>query len=1257
MGSVMVDSMAGSTLAAEPKKLHPFFTAPRPSQSDADPNASANTAPEATEPYVTDVAQEHNGDGNRSGDVNIDEPQNNGAKRKRRKKADDVDEDWGDTKKPRRSKKKAVAQGPSIMNHFSRVDGDVSGQSSAAEGKTISKENGNRPITSTNQGAALDEQNREAVTSGLAKPAQATEDLLGGSDNLIKKSSPEKMLQLDRKTGTIGLPPKIKDQEPYRKPKEFEVDDENDTTPAPTSEGEEEEQGKGKGKGKRRSTRIATINYGMDSASRKRIGIMIDDILDEAASPSSKHKSRTRTSRLLQKAHDPFHVTDETVLKKDTHPFFAGNAKKAPTPVSNSITKAATAETTAIKSAPSSILPRIFSSTPCSPKKSRPAVPTAPLPQFGVKSLGLKTPGARLSVWPPKDMVHVKGAYDVFIPPFVSENQPAVRKSKGHTINIAPVDTILKSFAVKLQIRETLEAVQNIDTETFLPPPPHLRIPHKYFESGVKLEQRILGEVRNAGHPALAPLRASLVKSLSAFDKYQCESLSWAQKYAPRSTVEILQNGKDAFLLQHWLQALKVQSVDTGEGKPRPVKPPRKRRKKNKFDDFIVDSDEEADGMDEVSGAEEDWSPDRRGVRKTVIRTGDTLAKDSKTPARLTNAVVISGPQGCGKTSSVYAIARELDFEVFEINPGSRRSGKDILERIGDMTRNHLVRHHHIEASSSVIDEQEVASDIKSGKQATMNAFFKSKAGPRSSNPKKQVKKEVTVLTKSAKPEQKKSALRTQKQSLILLDEVDILYEEDKQFWGTVVSLIAQSKRPFIMTCNDESLVPLQTLSLHGIFRFSAPPTELAVDRLLMIAASEGHTLRRNAVEALYEARQQDMRACLMELNYWCQIAVGDQRGGLDWFYPRWPKGCDIDEDGNVIRVVSRDTYIEGMGWLAHDVLAEGAGVGQPEEELLYQSQEFWGMNLSNWHDSLNLVSWAAQLDVEPTSRLLVLQGYEDFTDAMSIADLSSAMAFATSAEEPIDCTLPEITEKAREEYISGRELLDAPVASTFDPLATTLPITLKYLARKNLQALVDSPSSGDLHALDEASVISQIRRQATISPETAPLTRQDFSDAFDVLAASDKTLSAATTHLDLSIFDSTMRNIALDVAPYVRSIVNFERDLQMQRQKLSSLMSRGGKKRMRNTRASHAALEGGSRSTTRRDRWFSSDLNGILVMRTAGEGWADAAREGISGSATGSVGLGSTLGPKSAQSPARKVIINEGEDGDSGSSSNFQID
>lgn len=1166
MGSVIVEAMAGGTLAFEPKRLHPFFTAPRSLQQDPNVTNSAAT-PAAADPTIspdTSEAPRANSD--------AEAPEDHTRQRKRRKKAEGVDQDWEDTKKPRRGRRKANTQGASIVDLFSRINGEDQDEASAQ--LPAAGDDSKDPDIPGPAASAVEAHSTVGVTPEESKfdPDHTKND---------QENPPKKMLRLNPKTGTIGSPPK---------PKHIENAGEEEKTPTL--------------RGKRRSVRIVRVNYGTDDTSRQRIGTQIDEILNGSMASSPRRKKRT-SPRAAQPAQDTIPKKEEDTEKKETHPFFTGKSKKTAT--ASNTTESLNSEPVKLKPAPSPTRPRIFSSTPISPKKTRVSGPSKPFPQFGLKSLGLKTPGARMPAWPWKDMVHIRGD-----DPSLTRTQPDLyeplpaRKSKGNTTDISSQESILNELIAKLQISEAIDAVKNIDTGSFLPPPPELRLPQKHFESGVKLEKRISPEVKNIKHPALGRLRELLAASLSAFDKYQCESTSWAQKYAPASAVEVLQYGKEAFLLRDWLQALKVQSVHTGDSNAKSKKstPPKKKRKKNKLDDFIVDSDEEANEMDEVSDPEEeDWSPNRRGVKKTVIRAGDTVAKDAKNAPRLTNTVVISGAHGCGKTSAVYAIAKELDFEVFEINPGSRRSGKDVLEKIGDMTRNHLVQHQQVggPAAEAAIDEKEVAQDIESGKQATMNSFFQPKVAPKLAKAKRPDTKE-----ESAKPEQKKLLPKNQKQSLILLDEIDILYEEDKHFWNTVIGLIAQSKRPFILTCNDENLVPLQALNLHGIFRFSTPPTDLAVDRLLLIAACEGHALRRNAVEALFESRQKDLRACLMELHYWCQISVGDRRSGVDWYYPRWPQGVDIDDAGNVIRVVSQDTYTEGMGWLAHDALVEADEQNQ-EEELLREAWDFWQLDVGSWQDSLDFSAWTDGLDTASShqERLSLLDKLGGFTDAMSAADLCSAMAFASIHEEAIDCTLPDITAKARDDFTLGRQFLDAPVASTYDPLVISLPINLKRLARKDLYASHPCP---ELREPTEVSVTAELRQHASRSSTITSIDRDDFSLAFDPLAASEK--ATPGTYLDPSVFDSTLSCIALDVGPYVRSIVAYDNDLQKQRLKRSNLMSKGGRKRMRNTRASHAALEGGSRSNTRPERWFKADVNGVLVMHTAGEGWAEALKE-----------------------------------------------
>lgn len=1174
MGPVVVDIMSAGSLAAEPKKLHPFFTSPKtlqstPKQSDTSIGRSEEAKDQTLGAETVQAEEESSGN-------------------KRRRAAEAAEESREDNKRLKRgTTPKARQYRSSITTQFPKVDDGIDPHDAAEPSEAGPVEAATVPVESSFTVCKAGEAN---------KAAQQNQGLESAEENIV----PQKILQLNRETGTICSSPKFKNSKSSKADKSATV----------LGEGHSEMH---KRRGTKPNSMTIKIRYRSDDASKISIGTKINGILD-GTSPSEYKRRAGPTAFLKEPSRNTLPKAWEKASQDEIHPFFTGKTRisvQTPTIDASSITR--TAAKTKAKSDPPP--PRVFTSTPCSPKKIRVAAINMPLPQFGVRSLGLKTPGAKLPAWPTNGMVHVRGD-DEAVPCSIqrgSVHMPPARKSKGSTIQVDSEETVLYDLAAKLQLSGIMDAVRSLDTDNFIPPPPELRLPQKHFESGVKLERRVLREIKNPKHPALVSLRSLLPASLSALDTYQCESASWAQKYAPKSAIEVLQYGKEAFLLRDWLHALKVQAVDNGEAKPKLANPPKKKRK-NKLDSFIVDSDEEADEMDEVSDLEETWAPDRRGVKKTVVRVGDTLAKDLKTPMRLTNTVVISGPPGCGKTSAVYAVAKDLDFEVFEINPGNRRSGKDILEKIGDMTRNHLVQHH--QTDSTAIDDEEVAEDINSGKQATMNAFFKPKITPNSAKSKRLAIKTGAITAKSVP---KKPPPKAQKQSLILLDEVDILYEEDKQFWSTVIGLVAQSKRPFVMTCNDEDLIPLQTLNLHGIFRFSPPPADVAVDRLLLVTACEGHVLQRSSIEALYDARQRDLRACLMDLNYWCQFAVGDRRGAVEWFYPRWPKGTDVDEEGNVVRVISENTYVEGMGWLARGLVTEETTIGQAEEELLSEAQTFWHVDVGDWTSSLPLNEWATRLDLH-SEKLSALEHFDSFTDAMSVADLCSTLACTTPKDEPVDCTVPAITNKVKDDYILGQQLLDAPVKATFDALVVALPVGLKRLARSCLQhQLAGCSTSAILNSLGVDGVVSRIRQAAVETYTESPVTRIDFSNAFDVLAASDKS-SAVSNYLEPSVFDNTFRTIVLDVAPFVRGIVAYENELQKQRMKLSSLLSQGGTKRMRKTRASHAALEGGSRSTTRAERWFKSELNGVLVMRTAGEGWSDALKKADSAVGSNSV-------------------------------------
>ncbi|KAK4178021.1 hypothetical protein QBC36DRAFT_325780 [Triangularia setosa] len=1201
----MAETAPSAVMVASPthRPLHPFFAPNRMAPHVVENEGAESLTHAGMIEDSSSIPINTKDTKNTGGDVAVN-PESEGDRKKRRSMNSDTLE-GEEPQKQKANKRARVSGAGSIASHFIKV---VPGKPCTADApELMARHDGLSTSQPSSNLSSISTASIELSARGTAAP------------------KPKKFLLFDPKTGTIGPSP-----EPKVTP----------TVEGAVAAGEKQAP---KRRGRKARSMVVCLKYGTDLESRTRIGTGISSILTTTTSHSAVESEGLQVSA-PKKSSPKAPKAAALASSKSTHPFFLGTVKKQDIVPEDAKPSEPSSPRATTKS-------KIFGSTPFSPKKPRSApVPKASLPQFGVKNLGLKFPGAKPPAWPWQGMVHVRGNQDQpevtgSSEVWMTDDKPlplAARKSKGHSVKVAFSESALAVTAQTLNIESIVKDIRNINTDVVTTPPLELRLPRKHFESGSKLQARILPELKtfriptpgkkgaqrklfaeNADGKAQPPVQLSrlfklISSSLSAFDKSQCETANWVQKYAPTCAAEVLQPGQEAFLLKEWLQTLVVQSVDTGSKDDNKVSPRTKakqgkKKRRRRLDGFIVSSDDEDYRLDDLSGDEADWTASgARGIlRKTVIRSLN-LGKGEK----IANTLVISGPPGCGKTAMVHAVANELDFEIFEINSSTRRAGKDVLAKIGDMTRNHHVRQHQSGDSGDgdhAAGEDNTANDIKAGKQSTMASFFKPKP-PAAAKPKPSA---VMSDDTPALKDLKKSSSRSQRQSLILLEEVDVLYEEDKQFWTTVVDLITQSRRPFIMTCNDETLVPLHILRMHGIFRLSPPPRDFAIDRLILVAANEGHVLARQAVETLYDSRNCDIRAATMDLQYWCQIGVGDRRGGFDWFYPRWPKGADLDENKEVVRVISEGTYQPGMNLLARDsIVSDKTTPLHAEEELVEQAWDSWGVDLGNWEDSLRLSTWAEKIkpvSASPAGRLGALEAFGEMAEALSVADVCSLGSFATHKEERMDATQPEPSDKGQNDLIQGLPYLNSPFTTYYDSLVTSVPSAIKSLAKASLKTSMNAlhnSSADELRPLTESQGVQCLQTSfASPTPGSVAITRIDFAFAFDNIATAESSSAAPVSHLDPSVLDRTLKLIVLDVAPYVRGIVAYEQFLQKQRLKMSNLVSEGGQgtqgtKRMRTTRAALSAMEGGSRSNKRGERWFKAELNPYLVARTGGKGW-----------------------------------------------------
>jgi hypothetical protein len=862
----------------------------------------------------------------------------------------------------------------------------------------------------------------------------------------------------------------------------------------------------------RRSTHLS---YGEDDESRTQIGNQIDKILSQSANSASRNPARLP---------EP---------PKITHPFFLGKpAKKTQSEVMVLDDELVTGQDSDATEKPENggaIKPKDWNDLGFKKNQTSTA----------------KVVEVIRTLWPPKDMQHLGVA--AVLPVVQHDCQTSLIRQKSSKSRMelfaVPVDQdVLQQFAATLdlhpgQLRDTFP------------------LPQKMLPSRQKMIETVMSNLSSSpGQPpglntlqdtypqAVERMRLKLLSDTSSNNIIVAGIVqSWLSNSAPQQINEVLQSG--TAVLRKWLASHQVHHTATKLPGVQTTKAPRKRRRKKKtedLDDFIATSDE-----------------------------------DEETPTTAKNAILITGPSGCGKTASVYAAAKELDFEVFEIYPGMRRSAKDIFDKVGDMTQNHLVQKAtQLDRARDSTPENAILGVPTGGDNEGSKSAFETFLGGKGPT----AKKATNGQSRAGTPKDEVGVKpQSRKQSLILFEEVDILFEEDRGFWSGVIQLIEQSKRPAILTCNDPTAVPVEDLPLHTTLQYEAIPVNVGVDYLLLLAASEGHLLQREAVRLLYLSNQNDLRATIAGLSFWCQMAVGSEKAGLDWTVEPRPSGEAMKPEGEKLKLFSKNTYLPGMGLVPRtlidaDPTTHGALLQYAEDEL--------GIPLQHW-----LEEGGVREQYEATARprsdlsmLSTLQQQLDLSEMRSNLDLLS---------QPVDL---HGGMGDRSERRSNFDLLSQPVDAHSETEHLRQAAISAEIAARTLS--VFTPQAPSVSAVD--IVRAHLQANAAI-PE---LFSNSILTAFEPLMAEKPRFPPSLGRLAPSL-ETPSRYLIADIAPYVRSIVRYDKRLEVHRDAVAGELQ--GIK-TRKTRASRAALEGGSKASTREEKWFPKRTNYAAVLQTGGK-------------------------------------------------------
>lgn len=297
----------------------------------------------------------------------------------------------------------------------------------------------------------------------------------------------------------------------------------------------------------------------------------------------------------------------------------------------------------------------------------------------------------------------------------------------------------------------------------------------------------------------------------------------WTELYRPMCAADVCGNRQDVARLATWLQRMKSNMM-TAKQKP----------KARKFKDES-DSDYESDDF-------ADFASNGSYAQLSAKDQSDLWETSTEF-----NVVLLSGPAGCGKSAAIHAASQECGYSIIEMNASEKRTGKAVQAKCGEATKSHGLQKWQGLTAQEIRPAQNPEAKSSKRKKAGSKLTLKKKA------------KTGDASSWSASSDGSAEA------SLIVFEEVDVLFDDDQGFFAALSTLESTTKRPIVMTSASTSIegLPERLPTLNSTFE--APSVKEIRDLLRCICLTEGVDLGLNEAENLVQRFRCDMRALLMD--------------------------------------------------------------------------------------------------------------------------------------------------------------------------------------------------------------------------------------------------------------------------------------------------------------------------------------------------------------------------------------------------------